>query len=219
MGARHTVTCTAGALGSPPANKRRRTSSPFRLACIMAVQHAALRCCLLGHHSVDKRDGTESASPICYPEMSVLRCPGIRKTIILRKHPIRTFSIGSSFVSKHFVVTTKDVKQLVEAMDTEYRTAGDRVEVKHCRLCSKGNQSKPDNCWKLYINGNGSFHCFRCSTGGSWYQLKNKVYGTKDMSILPKEVESGSENASESTVPVLPNQKSVFFYTKVSCFI
>jgi hypothetical protein len=29
--------------------------------------------------------------------------------------------------------------------------------------------------WKLYVNDDGSYRCFRCSKGGSWFDLKRKV--------------------------------------------
>lgn len=81
----------------------------------------------------------------------------------------------SAFVSKHFAVSLSELKSVVESMRTEFRVAGDHLEVKHCKLCSKGNRDKPDNLWKLYVNSNGSFCCFRCNEKGSWFELKRRA--------------------------------------------
>jgi hypothetical protein len=121
-------------------------------------------------------------------------------------------------------------------MRTEFRVAGDHVEIKHCKLCSKGNRDKSDNLWKLYVNSNGSFCCFRCNERGSWFELKRRAAGGSggsnsdggsdplylDSILTPapaaglrrqqQGVPTGGDR-SESTV--LPDQLAAFQFTKV----
>lgn len=118
---------------------------------------------------------------------------------------------SKAFVSQHYTVNPKEIRDLVSVMKSEFRTNGSHIEVKQCNLCSKGNRSKLDNLWKLYINPNGSYHCFRCSEGGSWFNLKQRVLGASGSMFAPAENEQGGEEMK----PQLPDQQSAFLYTKV----
>ena len=117
---------------------------------------------------------------------------------------------SKTFVSQHYTVNPKEIRDLVSVMKSEFRTNGSHIEVKQCTLCSKGNRSKPDNLWKLYINPNGSYHCFRCSQGGSWFNLKQRVLGDPGPLFAPIETDECREEVQ------LPDQQSAFLHTKVS---
>lgn len=127
---------------------------------------------------------------------------------------------SKAFVSKHYVVNTKEIKDLVGRMGTELRTNGDRVEVRVCTLCSKGNKRNADNLWKLYVNQNGSYHCFRCSKAGSWFDLKQRVLasGSPQPLFAPaadEESELAEESEAGGAKRPIPDQIEAFLYTKV----
>jgi len=44
-----------------------------------------------------------------------------------------------------------------------------------CNLCDKERKTNADNIWKLRVRQDGSYYCFRCSKGGSWFDLKKKT--------------------------------------------
>ena len=119
-------------------------------------------------------------------------------------------STNSAFVSKHYVVSTKEIREIVAEMKTEFRKGEGHIEVKHCYLCSKGNRQNADNLWKLYINPNGSFHCFRCSIGGSWFDLKKRVRGEEEL--------CGETDKQLVKSFALPDQDTAYSYTKVLQF-
>lgn len=92
----------------------------------------------------------------------------------------------STFVSKHFTVDESDLRRVVDAMNTQSRVSttsqGSCLQLRECRLCDKANKSNVDNIWKLQIHKDGSYHCFRCSEHGSWFDLKKRVLGGKHIS-------------------------------------
>lgn len=71
--------------------------------------------------------------------------------------------------------------------------------------------------WKLCINDDGSYHCFRCSLHGSWFDLKRRVLGTPG-SPLSREVNVEALDSTPgepvATEKVLPNQALAVSYTK-----
>jgi twinkle protein len=85
-----------------------------------------------------------------------------------------------TFVSKHYVVPPNELKKVIDHMSSETRPQNGQLQVKVCKLCTKSNKTKADNIWKLNIRPDGSYYCFRCSCGGSWFDLKKKVSETVD---------------------------------------
>ena len=90
---------------------------------------------------------------------------------------VQHFYGTNNFVSEHFTVDQNELKKVISTMNSEYRKCHDGLEFKVCGLCNKGNKTKSDNIWKLRVNANGSFYCFRCQTGGTWFTLKKQLYG------------------------------------------
>ena len=98
----------------------------------------------------------------------------------LQRYYVRTSCIllrryEGTFVSKYFNVDQKEIRDVLENMSSRYRRANGHYEVQVCNLCDKGNKQKEDNLWKLYVHDDGRYHCFRCSKGGSWFDLKRRV--------------------------------------------
>ena len=134
-----------------------------------------------------------------------------------------------SFVSKHY---SFNKEELLGCLGSEVRPAADgKLDVKVCKLCSKENKSNPDNIWKLRINPDGSYHCFRCSMHGSYFDLKTKlisgsnVYqyvkpGDKEITVINKAVDNVYDSstpkflADEKVEKVLPDQIKAFELTK-----
>ena len=59
-----------------------------------------------------------------------------------------------------------------------YRQNGSHLILRECPFCSKPTGGKMDNLYKCYIridNGSAAFHCHRCGSGGSWYDLKKRL--------------------------------------------
>jgi hypothetical protein len=81
----------------------------------------------------------------------------------------------STFVSKHYQVDSNELKGVLDDMETRYRRTSDGYELQVCNFCDKGNKNKESNQWKLKVNGDGSYHCFRCSIHGTWFDLKKQV--------------------------------------------
>ena len=57
---------------------------------------------------------------------------------------------------------------------------GKVIEVKECKLCLKGNRNKLGNQWKLFVRCDGSYYCYRCANGGSWFDLKSRTREPRD---------------------------------------
>jgi hypothetical protein len=83
--------------------------------------------------------------------------------------------LHSTFVSKHYQVDANELKDVLDDMETRYRRTSDGFELQVCNFCDKGNKNKESNQWKLKVNGDGSYHCFRCSIHGTWFDLKKQV--------------------------------------------
>ena len=113
----------------------------------------------------------------------------------------------------------REIREIIDTMQTEYRSNSDGkyIDVKVCKLCSKGNRQNADNLWKLRVYQNGAFNCFRCSAKGSWFQLKQRVQA-KDVIIGDSgAADSKGQNEPDSvTSRPLPDQTKAFLFTKVS---
>jgi hypothetical protein len=82
----------------------------------------------------------------------------------------------STFISSHFIVNKQELNEIIKGMKSPTRQREDgQIEIQICNLCSKQNKNNPDNTWKLLVRPNGSYHCYRCSCSGSWFDLKQKV--------------------------------------------
>lgn len=122
--------------------------------------------------------------------------------------PCRPLSESTAKIDK-----TQEITRVIEPWNTTYRFKdasgsqdnryGRQIEVKECHLCEKPNKSKLDNVWKLTINcQNGSFYCFRCSTGGGWKDFKRKLgqyveNGSNDPVSNSSSASSSSSNAAD----------------------
>ena len=81
----------------------------------------------------------------------------------------------STFVSKHYTLSSNDLKEALDSMETRYRSSSSGYEVQVCNFCEKGNKNKESNMWKLKVNLDGSYHCYRCSIHGTYFDLKKKI--------------------------------------------
>jgi hypothetical protein len=123
----------------------------------------------------------------------------------------RHFSKNEIFVSKYFAVDKSEIRTLLSELNSPVRQVGERYEVKYCNLCTKKRNDALDNQWKLWINESGSYHCFRCSLHGSWFDLKDKVRGTNIHSVVKTE-DFLEESRNDSIAHI--DQKKAYSYTK-----
>jgi len=138
-------------------------------------------------------------------------------------------SIGhfSTFVSKHNKIGVDEVRRFLRDLPgMEMRENQQHFVVKDCSVLPDGICLKPsgtdkaDNQWKVYIKsgkdptegGGGTWFCHRCSSKGSWYDLKNLANGTTEIhrGLLAASSE-GSKKKALSSRPALklPDQKLV----------
>ena len=146
------------------------------------------------------------------------------------------FSRQFSYVSKHYSITPEEFKNVISSIGSDVRSGSDgKVEVKVCKLCNKGNKTNMDNLWKLCINKDGSYHCFRCAQHGNYFDLKTKISGGSNMHqyVKPQDKEvsmisnqsptfdssnkinlESNPSLSENSEKVLPDQAKSFGLTK-----
>jgi hypothetical protein len=121
--------------------------------------------------------------------------------------------LDSTFVSKHYQVQPQDLKNVLEDMQTRYRRGNGFFEVQVCNFCDKGNKHKESNMWKLIVNNDGSYHCYRCSIHGSWFDLKKKV-SVSCRGESPNSFELSERKSSATTLPdqdeMISHSKSLF---------
>jgi hypothetical protein len=102
----------------------------------------------------------------------------------------RFFSSSNEKIDSTSTITSSAVYPYVKSLlpqiiDESWKTtcrlhpSSNSLEVRECHLCHKGNKEKQDNIWKLKINNNGSYYCFRCSAGGNWAEFKEKALKVK----------------------------------------
>jgi hypothetical protein len=75
------------------------------------------------------------------------------------------------------------VEEFLLAHQMEYLDGPTAFKVKVCPYCPKPHHNDPTNLFTLNIHkDNGYFHCFRCTSGGSWLQFRERVLGfTQEM--------------------------------------
>ena len=111
-----------------------------------------------------------------------------------------------SFMSSHFRPDPEEMKRVLAALDSKHRVKenGEGIlEVEVCRFCKKINKEAQDNLWKLYINPNGSYRCFRCSVGGSWFNLKKIITTDTKLSCVANNSINESGPIAEPTTQVM----------------
>jgi hypothetical protein len=133
------------------------------------------------------------------------------RSIILR-HSSNQSKQSDVFVSKHFAVDKNEIRTVLAQLNSPIREVGDRCEVKICNFCNKKSKDAIDNQWKLWVNSSGSYHCFRCSIHGNWFDLKRKISGTTDVEAVPSSYYL--ETAATPSQPVLLDSKVAYSYAK-----
>lgn len=107
---------------------------------------------------------------------------------LLRRLPSRASSrastsqpgSGGTFVSKHYEADPAELRELISTSFKDYRSNASTgvVEIKQCFSdCPRERKGMHDNAWKLNIRTDGSYYCYRCSSGGNWYKLKRRAHG------------------------------------------
>ena len=83
--------------------------------------------------------------------------------------------VHTSSSRRNYAPEESDMLHVLSSFKTDIRPRADGIiEVKECKLCSKGNRSNVDNLWKLGIWPTGGYNCFRCGRGGNWNDLKTR---------------------------------------------
>lgn len=118
-----------------------------------------------------------------------------------------------TFVSKHYTVPPKEMEQVLENIGSRTRRNNGKYEVQVCNFCDKGNKHKESNQWKLCINDDGSFHCFRCALHGSWFSLRQRVMGSSTISSAYSLLDQREDKSSPKT-RIIPDQSEAYSYTK-----
>jgi len=128
----------------------------------------------------------------------------------LPSHICQTVRTKSVFVSKHnqsLHITSRDILDFFQQHGIathDARMTSTHVILKECPFCSKPTMGKADNYHKCYIQiGAGAYFCHRCGSGGSWYDLKQRLGGFQVQSN--GEVMHGS---SESPMQATPSQRA-----------
>jgi len=133
----------------------------------------------------------------------------------------RVFRLNTThaFVSKHYAAPAAEMQNVLAQLQSRSRRNNGKYEVQVCNFCDKGNKSKESNQWKLCINDDGSYHCFRCALHGSWFDLKRRVlgssFGSNYTSPSPEMLEDvASVGQAAPSIAVLPDQTQAFAHTK-----
>jgi twinkle protein len=133
----------------------------------------------------------------------------------------RLLSTDNTFVSKHYSAPAAEMQRVLEALPSRHRRSSGKYEVQICDFCDKGNKRKESNQWKLCINDDGSYHCFRCAVHGSWFDLKRLVLGSpgpgpgsNHYSTANKEIRVEAVEVNQVVPGVLPDQGKAFAHTK-----
>ena len=130
--------------------------------------------------------------------------------IVIPSHICQTVRNKSVFVSKHnqsLQITSRDILDFCQQHGIathDARTTSTHVILKECPFCSKPTLGKADNYHKCYIQiGGGAYFCHRCGSGGSWFDLKQRLGGFQVQSN--GDVMYGS---TENRVPVTKSQRT-----------
>ena len=115
----------------------------------------------------------------------------VRTKVFVSRH--NDLQIGSdailALLSKNQVSTTK--------------TSPTHVIVKECPFCTKPTKGLASNLYKLYISStSGAYHCHRCGSSGSWYDLKQNL--GSGVSVESTTSSSPQTLSSPNNQPVTP---------------
>lgn len=101
--------------------------------------------------------------------------------------PFKNPSIPSILIKnpKYFVNQSKfykpqiPIEQLLNQNQIEYNDSASNVfRLKHCPFCKKPHRDDPSNLYTLNVNKqNGLYYCHRCSSKGSYLDLKKALLG------------------------------------------
>ena len=97
----------------------------------------------------------------------------LRSRVLLRR--LKSTYVRGGLGNQSYTPPIDEINNVVNVMDSDCRKVGDRLEFKVCNLCDKDNKDKADNLWKLWLNADGSYHCFRCAEHGSFNRLKQII--------------------------------------------
>jgi hypothetical protein len=72
------------------------------------------------------------------------------------------------FTSENWRPDPVEMKRVLDTMGSPTRVDGDKIVVRVCKLCDKGNKENADNLWKLTIWPNGGVidRCWRLAHAG-----------------------------------------------------
>jgi twinkle protein len=82
-----------------------------------------------------------------------------------------------------YVITPEMVIDFLDSHNVDttlHRCTQTHVILRECPFCHKPSGGKADNLYKCYIRTNvpnSAYHCHRCGSGGSWYELKKRLGG------------------------------------------
>lgn len=79
----------------------------------------------------------------------------------------------NTFVSSYYRIDESVFEPYLSRKNLVYKkNANKQFVIRDCPFCHD-TKSHPTNLWKLYIYmENGHYHCFRCSSQGSWYAMR-----------------------------------------------
>jgi hypothetical protein len=120
----------------------------------------------------------------------------LRRTSFVRGVSSDIHPVPTDTEFPRFEVDPTVLVHTLKQFGTDMREKSDGcLQLKECKLCKKGNRLKPDNIWKLNVWPSGSFHCFRCSSKGNWYDLQESARSY---------VEGAGASAVDTNVTVYP---------------
>jgi hypothetical protein len=100
-----------------------------------------------------------------------LRQPPMRKDHANRLELLRRGSFGFVSIALPFKsgLTRVNVEEFLDAHQLEYTDGPTVCKLKYCPFCPKAHNNERTNLHTLHIQKDyGYFHCFRCSSKGSW---------------------------------------------------
>ena len=112
---------------------------------------------------------------------------------------LSTTTSAAPFVSRHFAVESSELASLINKSFKDHRlnSSAETVEIKTCfQDCTRERKGQTDNAWKLNIRKDGSYYCYRCSSGGNWYNLKRRLARNSGLEITSNRSEESSSDDS-----------------------
>eukprot|EP00598_Pedospumella_elongata_P004671 CAMPEP_0184971394 /NCGR_PEP_ID=MMETSP1098-20130426/3645_1 /TAXON_ID=89044 /ORGANISM="Spumella elongata, Strain CCAP 955/1" /LENGTH=285 /DNA_ID=CAMNT_0027493511 /DNA_START=63 /DNA_END=916 /DNA_ORIENTATION=+ len=157
--------------------------------------------------------------------VNVFRSSTVLKRAVLAKRFATTIGQSTGQHAEEAKLTTsnkpytvpKDVLiDTLKKFNTDIREKPDGMfEIRECKLCHKKNRDKPDNLYKLCVWPTGSYNCFRCSSSGNFYDLKDRAEmlveesPTEDVKIYKVSGSAAAVVPKEAGQPptyIIPNQ-------------